>query len=213
MPMPVSRTAKSMVALSAPIAPQVTRTTISPALVNLMALPTRLTITCRSRSGSPHTRSGTSGATENASARLRSEAVMPRALMVSVTSSRSEKYTGSRSSLRASILEKSRMSPMVASSDSAERRAISSCRTRSGSVSLSMRSCSMPRMPCSGVRISCDMLARNSLFAALASSARPRASRSSADCRSSLRTSSRAMRTALARFARRRSDPRAESAM
>ena len=71
----------------------------------------------------------------------------------------------------------------------------------------------MPMMPCSGVRISCDMFARNSLFAALASSARGARARSSSDCSSSVRISSRDMRTALERLARRCTAPRAVSAM
>jgi hypothetical protein len=84
--------------------------------------------------------------------------------------------------------EKSRTSSIMASSVSAERRAVSSRRTVASAGSSSMASCSMPITPCSGVRISCDMLATNSLLAALASSARACAS-------SSLRISSRETRT------------------
>ena len=65
MPIPVSRTAKcrtiSHVLCRCRSADRDTSTTTSPASVNLMALPTRLVTTCRSRPGSPTSASGTSG--------------------------------------------------------------------------------------------------------------------------------------------------------
>ena len=70
MPMPVSRTAKRSAQLPATgsaSSTHATSTVTSPASVNLMALPTRLMITWRSRSASPTIASGTSGATRQAS--------------------------------------------------------------------------------------------------------------------------------------------------
>src|SRR5206468_17551 len=73
MPMPVSLTAKCNTGAgggpgadgSGPVgvgsAPASTRTTTSPCSVNLMALPMRLSRTCRSRPASPTRASGTSG--------------------------------------------------------------------------------------------------------------------------------------------------------
>ena len=86
----------------------------------------------------------------------------------------------SSSSLPASILEKSRMSLMTASSDSAETLdhvQVFALLARSASVSRT--SSVMPMTPFMGVRISWLMLARNSLLARLAASAASLASRSS----------------------------------
>ena len=92
-----------------------------PRSVNLMALPTRLTSTCRSRPGSPTSASGTSGATWQASSRPFVVGPQGQRLERVVERRRAGRSrSGSRSSLPASILEKSRMSLMTASSDSAD---------------------------------------------------------------------------------------------
>ena len=95
-------------------------TTISPCSVNLIALPTRLTRTWRSRPASPTSASGTSGATRQASSSPLEWARRARVCRVSSSASRREKGIGSRLSLPASILEKSRMSLMTVRSESAE---------------------------------------------------------------------------------------------
>ena len=84
--------------------------------------------------------------------------------------------SGAISSLPASIFEKSSVSPMIWSSAAAELWAVPTiCRcwgVRSDWASTS----SMPVTPIIGVRISCDIAARNDDFAWLASSAARRAS-------------------------------------
>ena len=95
---------------------------LRPRSVNLMALPTRLTRICRSRPGSPdeHRRARRARCGRPAPAPSRAPAA-PAVFIVSPRLSRRSKSIGSSSSLPASILEKSRMSLMIASSDSAER--------------------------------------------------------------------------------------------
>ena len=88
-----------------------------------------------------------------------------------VTTSRTAKVSGAISSLPASILEKSSVSPISWISAAAELWAVPTiCRcwgVRSDWASTS----SMPVTPIIGVRISCDIVARNDDFAWLASSA------------------------------------------
>ena len=67
MPMPVSVTRNRRVTSSAVSRSTATSRITSPLSVNLIAFPTRLRITCRSRPGSPTTASGTSGAMRHAS--------------------------------------------------------------------------------------------------------------------------------------------------
>ena len=85
------------------------RTTTSPCSVNLIALPTRLTSTCRSRVGSPITRSGTAGSTRRTISSPRLWADTASDFRMPATESRRPNSTCSMSSLPASILEKSRM--------------------------------------------------------------------------------------------------------
>ena len=85
------------------------------------------------------------------------------------------KGTGSSSSLRDSIFEKSRMSFRMESSDSADIFTVSRHSRVSGCRLVSSASSVIPMMPFIGVRISWLMLARNSLFARLASIALSRA--------------------------------------
>lgn len=201
MPMPVSRTSKRTLPSTAD-----TVTLISPCCVNLIEFPTRLTRICRSRTGSPQTESGQLGCTKYESARFFDAASAATDLIVSAMRPRSGKYTGSSSSLRASMRAKSSTSSIMAISVSADRLAVSSRRTVASGGSSSMASSNMPTTPCRGVRISWDMFVTNSLFAALASSARAWAS-------SSRRMRSRDMRTYSVSLARRVSAVRATSAM
>ena len=84
-----------------------TRTTTSPCLVNLIALPIRLSSTCRSRPASPTRASGTSGCTSQASSSPLARARTLRVRRASPSVARSEKSAGSSSSLPASIFSKS----------------------------------------------------------------------------------------------------------
>ena len=102
----------------------VTRRATSPDSVNLIALPSKLSSTCRSRVGSPTRSVGTSGAISHTRARPFSWA---RTATISVTfSSRSfsENPVRSSSSCEASTLERSRMSLMRFSRLSPARRKI-----------------------------------------------------------------------------------------
>src|ERR1022692_1265926 len=94
----------------------------SPCPVNLIASPTRLTIISRSRVGSATTSSGTSGRMSQVSSRPFWWARKARVLMAGTKLSRSLNSMESSSSLPASILEKSRISLMMVSSESADGR-------------------------------------------------------------------------------------------
>ena len=140
-----------------------------------MALPTRLTRTCRSRPGSPTSAVGTSGAMSHSQL----EPLLVRAHGERLqrcrrrTSRKRERHRAPSSSLPASIFEKSRMSLMMPSSDSADvLDRLAGTRAGRRSARVSSASSVMPMMPFIGVRISWLMLARNSLLARLASSAR-----------------------------------------
>ena len=74
IPMPVSDSEKSSSTFFSSALSRLTSTETSPSSVNLMALPTRLTSTWRSRSGSPRTAIGTSGWTSRSSSRFFPEA-------------------------------------------------------------------------------------------------------------------------------------------
>ena len=119
MPMPVSRTSKRTVASASPSSTRLTDTATSPLSVNLMALPTRLVRTCRSRPGSPRSADGTSASTSAVSSSPLPCACSAGRSQVSSTVRRRSKSRVSSSSFPASILEKSRMSLMIVSSASA----------------------------------------------------------------------------------------------
>ena len=89
-----------------------------------------------------------------------------------------ENGSGLSSNRPASTFEKSRMSLMTSSRDSAELWATSRYSRWLGSSLVPSASSSIPSTPFIGVRISWLMLARNSLFARLAASAASRAPRS-----------------------------------
>ena len=125
MPMPVSTIENSsrlarLASSGEPSRAGRTSISTSPFSVNLTALPTRLVRTWRSRPASPRTAAGTAS-----SIRHNSSMPLPCALPAAIsatssTSSRTSKSTGSSSILPASIFEKSRMSLMMLSSESAE---------------------------------------------------------------------------------------------
>ncbi len=120
IPIPVSVTSKcSMVDLSVrECSPTVTST--CPLDVNLIALPTRFDSTWRTRTGSPTIPSGTSDWISHISSSPFSSAFTASGFSVCCTSSRTENEIASSSSLRDSILEKSRMSLRIESSESAD---------------------------------------------------------------------------------------------
>ena len=122
--------------------------TTSPRSVNLIALPTRLTRTWRSRPASPIKRSGTSGAIRQASSRPLAWARRRQGLQAFRRGRRAGR-TGRRSrlSLPASILEKSRMSLMTVSSESAELLTRPRYSRWRGESSVSRASSVMPMMP------------------------------------------------------------------
>ena len=117
--------------------------------------------------------SGTSGAMWQASSRPFCGARMASVLQGVADSSRAGRSRScSRSSLPASILEKSRMSLITVSSESADDFDQSrGTRAARRSARCPAASSVMPMMPFIGVRISWLMLARNSLLARLAASA------------------------------------------
>ena len=122
MPMPVSLTAKcSCAAIAEPLVAADLHAARGRCSVNLIALPTRLVMTCRSRAGSPTMPAGTSAAMS--AMQLEPLLVRPAAPAASACPRRdraSENGIASSSSLRDSIFEKSRMSLSIASSESAE---------------------------------------------------------------------------------------------
>ena len=131
MPMPVSVTREVQHRGRSPVPALVlarARRSTSPRSVNLMALPTRLTRTCRSRTGSPTTprRHVRRRSSHEQLEPLLAPRARPAASRLSSTTSRSANGTDSSSSLRASIFEKSRMSLRIVSSDVGRRLAPSS---------------------------------------------------------------------------------------
>ena len=98
MPMPVSATRKPSTTAPASSASFSTCTTTSPWSVNLIAFPTRLTSTWRSRGASPTRRSGTSGAMRPVSSRPFWWARRPSVRSVSPSASRGSNSVGRSSS-------------------------------------------------------------------------------------------------------------------
>ena len=175
IPMPVSETVKCTIIPHSSFASCRAFTATSPSLVNLMALPTRFSSTCLSRVISPRATSGTSGATSQRSSSPFSSARTARVFSADSRLSRTSKSTDSRSSLPASILEKSRISLITVSKESADTFTVSRHSLCPRFSSVSRAKSVMPMMPFSGVRISWLILAKNSLFARLAASATSRA--------------------------------------
>ncbi len=179
MPMPVSVTVKRSAASPSTTTSRATSTSMWPASVNLIALPTRLRITWRSRPASPISASGTSGRIRQVSSRPFSWARPAISLTASSTVSRSANRARSSSMRPASTFDTSRMSLRITSSASADWFAVftnSRCR---GVSRVCSASAVMPITAFIGVRISWLMLARNSPLATVAASARRRATSSS----------------------------------
>ena len=169
--MPVSRTLKWSMSPLLSLDSQATSTVTSPRSVNLMALPTRLTMICRSLVGSPISVSGTSGCTSQLSSIPFSSARVAKTFNVVSRLLRRLKSMDSNSSLPASILEKSRISLIRVSKESAEIFTMVRYSRCSELSSVSRARSVMPMIPFMGVRSSWLMLARNSLLARLAASA------------------------------------------
>ncbi len=136
-----------------------------------MALPTKLTRICRSRPGSPRSRVGTSEATVPANSSPLSWARWASISSVSSTVLTRSKSRTSKLSLPASILDKSRISLMIARSVSALVRIVSANSRCCGFSSPSSSRPAIPITPFIGVRISWLMLAKNSLLVRAAASA------------------------------------------
>ena len=171
MPMPVSRTMKCKPIAAESVGSRLSRSSTSPAAVNLIALFTRFSKIWRMRTGSPMSPSGTSGSMSQASSRPFSCARKASERSDSSTVSGKLKGIGSRSNLPASIFEKSRMSLMTVRSASPDTLTVLTYSRCSASRFVSSRSSVMPMTPFIGVRISWLIDARNSLLARLASSA------------------------------------------
>ena len=175
-PMPVSRTdTRSTTLLGSPSCgsgSRSTRMTTSPWGVNLSALLVRFISTCRSRPGSPCKRTGTASSTKPTSSTPRRLASSDSVSSTASMTRRTSKSISSRSSLPASIFEKSRTSFSTAIRLAAHARARSRKSRRSSASVVSSASSVIPKMPFIGVRISWLIVARNSDFASDASSAR-----------------------------------------
>jgi len=152
----------------------------SPCGVNLKAFPTKFKRTWRNRPGSPRSACGTYGSSGATRCRRLSWAGLIKRLTISCRISGRLKSTISRSSLPASIFEKSRISFRIVRRDSAELLAVVVYSYCSRVRSVSRISSVIPRVPFIGVRISWLMVARNSDLTRLAASA------ASLDCRSSV---------------------------
>ena len=174
MPIPVSRTAKSIRTVPASASldfPRPTARRTSPSSVNFTALFNRLRSTCFSRVGSPTTPRGTSVAIWQASSMPFSSALgMTSSTADSIVSTRSIS-SSSRSRAPASTFEKSRMSLMIVSSVSAASPIVVVKSRCSASRSVEARRLLIPMIPFRGVRISWLMVARKELFASFAASA------------------------------------------
>ena len=176
MPGPLSATStRSRVDGMSLLGCNITSTVTPPASVNLMALPIRLSSTWRNRVGSPRKPQRAAGSTKVVRSIRFSRARGANSPAAPSTRSTRSKSIISSSTRPASSLEMSRTSLMTASNDSALSRT-ATAHSRCSSVSCEpSRMAFMPMMPFIGVRISCDMCARKSVFARLASSARARA--------------------------------------
>ena len=138
-----------------------------PCTVNLTALYSRLSSTCRVRCWSPRAYLGkASGMRSSRASPLCVACGLTMPIAVEKTSCRLKSFVSS-SSLPASIFETSRMSLTRLSRCSPLMYAFCTLRHTAGGSSCDMASCSMPRTPLSGVRISCDIDARKLPLASL----------------------------------------------
>ena len=165
MPVPVSTTSMtSDTCVSDGFTPRA-RISTWPLAVNLSAFDTRFMRIWRMRSSSPLAQRCRYGSMSSSSSMPFWCARCANRSMTSSTTWRMSRSCVSRRSLPASIFEKSRMSLMMASSASAELWMVAAKRRWRGSSLESSSSSVMPSTPFIGVRISCDMRARNSLLA------------------------------------------------
>ncbi len=133
-----------------------------------MALLTRFSSTCRTRTTSPRTSTGTPSSTWKSRSRFFSVARGLVMIWISSTALRRSKGTFSITIMPASILEKSRISLITVKRWSAEVWTKPSSFSCSSHMSVSDSRPVMPITPLRGVRSSWLMLARNSLLARLA---------------------------------------------
>ena len=180
MPMPVSRTEKRSETEPDACAVGWTAMTISPDSVNLMALPARFTRTWRIRLGSPRSHAGTVGGTRHAKLRPLACAWAASRSATSSMVSRTSKSVTSMVTCPAPSFEKSRISLMMLSRESALLRMVRACERCSALSVVSSSRLVMPITPFIGVRISWLTLARNSDLCRFASSASRRASSAAA---------------------------------
>ena len=162
--MPLSRTRNSSSTDCATASFSATDTLISPASVNFTALLVRFNSTCPRRRGSPTRNAGTSAATFVSKRKSFARARYPTLESIAAKLGCNSKCTASRTSMPASILEKSRMSPMT---PSRPRAAWFTLDTYPYCLSFRLvcrHRCDMPMMAFIGVRISWLMLARKSAF-------------------------------------------------
>ena len=162
MPIPVSRTCTRSRAEASPARFASARTDTSPESVNLIALASRFVRICRRRCSSPRSVPGTESAMKSVSSTPLACASGASIAPVESTTSRGSNGRSSRSSLPASIFEKSSTSLMTFSSASPELTAVSTSDRCSSLSGVSPSSSSMPITPLSGVRISWLMLATKS---------------------------------------------------
>ncbi len=127
MPTPVSSTSQRSLIASPSPAINPSRSATLPRSVNFTALPSRLTRTWRSRTGSPRRPAGTAASTLDVNARPFSCARRATTAVASRTSTRGSKSIASSVSLPASIFEKSRMSLMMSSRATPEPWIVCSC--------------------------------------------------------------------------------------
>ncbi len=172
MPMPLSITAM----LSCGTGPDDTSpaTTLTPpSWVNLMALPTRLVIVCRSRAGSERIVSGMAPSTSKSNEMVFSRAFTPSIWRTSRIMACGAQRMHSTSRCPASTLDRSRTSLIKLSRCLPLEWMVLRCffQSRSSWLYPRLRISVKPRIAFIGVRISWLMLARNSLLARFASSA------------------------------------------
>ena len=188
MPAPVSVTSTCSSTPSPSLRSTRARIATSPCSVNFTALEPRLVRTWPRRVGSPRRNSGTSGWQETTSSRSFSWAGPLSTAAVCSKTLRTSKSTSSSSSLPDSIFDRSRMSLMIASSDSPALCTPAASRCWWSSSSVRSSSSLRPMTPFMGVRISWLIVARNSDFSREASIAASRAARTSAASRSRVAT-------------------------
>ena len=180
IPIPVSRTSKRTRTFADSCSTSFTLMTTSPEGVNFTAFEARLSRICLMRPASPTSIAGTSGRQYAISSRPLACAASARRTASSSTRVRGLKGAGSRSTLPASSFEKSRMSLIRVSRASPAPLTPSAYWRWVSSKGVSSNRPVSPITPFIGVRISWLIVARNSDFKRLASSAASRAVTNSA---------------------------------